>query len=162
EIWDLRLSLRLRGREMKTKLYSVTLLLFAAAAIGCSQAKAYEKPLTPVRAQAAQTFTPSSAESGGARYSATIRPAAQLDLAFKNGGYVRELLQARGADGRMRSVQEGDWVKKGAVLARLREEDFTAKVKGAEAQVAEARSTLETSKAQEAEAEAAMRQSRRD
>jgi multidrug efflux system membrane fusion protein len=147
---------------MKTKHYSAILFLLAsAAAAGCSQARAYEKPLTPVRAQAVTTFTP-SAEGGGTRYSATIRPATQLDLAFKSGGYVRELLQVRGADGRMRSVQEGDWVKKGAALARLREDDFAAKVKGAEAQVAEARSALESSKAQQAEAEAAMRQAKRD
>lgn len=141
--------------------YAVILLLIVTgAAVGCSQAKAYDKPLTPVRAEAVQTYTPNGAS--GARYSATIKPAMQLDLAFRQGGYLRELLQVRGADGQMRSVQEGDWVAKGTVLARLREDDFAQKVKGAEAQVAEAQSTLETSRAQLAEAEAARRQAQRD
>ncbi len=62
----------------------------------------------------------------------------------------------------MGGVQEGDSAKQGTVLARLREDDFAPKVKGAEAQVAEAQSTLGTSKAQLAEAEAAMRQAQRD
>jgi RND family efflux transporter MFP subunit len=143
------------------RLYAVILLLIATgAAVGCSQAKAYDKPLTPVRAEAVQTYTPNGAS--GARYSATIKPAMQLDLAFRQGGYLRELLQVRGADGQMRGVQEGDRVAKGTVLARLREDDFAQKVKGAEAQVAEAQSTLETSRAQLAEAEAARRQAQRD
>ena len=148
---------------MKTKRYSAILfLLTAATAIGCSQAKAYEKPLTPVRVEAVRTYVPNGVAGSGARYSATIKPALQLDLAFKQSGYVRELMQVRGADGRMRSLQEGDSVKQGAVLARLREEDFAPKIKGAEAQVAEAQSALGTSKAQLSEAEAALRQAQRD
>lgn len=142
--------------------FYTAILLFLATSIsaGCSRAEAYEKPLTPVRVEAAQTFTPTG--ESGMRYSATIRPASQLDLAFKSSGYVRELLQVRGADGRMRSVQEGDWVRRGAVFARLREDDFATKVKGADAQVAETQSALQTAKAQQAEAEAALAQARRD
>ena len=139
---------------------SILFFLVAGIGAGCSRAEAYEKPLTPVRVKAAETFTPSG--EGGTRYAATIRPASQLDLAFKNGGYVRELLHVRGADGRLRFVQEGDWVKQGTILARLREDDFATKVRGAEAQVAEAQSALQTSKAQQAEAEAALAQARRD
>lgn len=141
---------------------AILLILSGGLAVGCSQAKAYDKPLTPVRTAAVQTFVPSNAEGSGTRYSATIRPASQLDLAFKSGGYVRELLQVRGADGQMRSVQEGDWIKQGTVLARLREDDFTTKVKGAEAQVSESQSALQNGKAQQAEAEAALAQARRD
>ena len=143
------------------RLYTAILLFLAVGfSVGCSRAEAYEKPLTPVRVETAQTFIPTG--EGGTRYSATIRPASQLDLAFKSGGYVRELLQVRGADGRMRSVQEGDWVKQGTVLARLREEEFASKVKGADAQVAETQSALQSGKAQQAEAEAALAQARRD
>lgn len=147
--------------DKTSRLYQTLLLLLAAAtALSCSQAKAYDKPLTPVRVQAAQTITPNSAD--GTRYAATIRPALQFDLAFKNGGYVHELLQVRGADGQLRSLQEGDWVKRGTVLARLREDDFAIKFKGAEAQLSEAQAALETSRAQQAEAEAALRQTERD
>ena len=142
--------------------YSLLLLLLATAFnAGCGDAKAYDKPLTPVRVQAVQSFTP-DAESSGARYSATIRSASQLDLAFKHGGYLRELLQVRGADGRLRAVQEGDWIRKGAVLARLRADDFTVKVNGAQAQLNEANATRDTSQAQLSEAETALRQAQRD
>jgi RND family efflux transporter MFP subunit len=143
--------------------YSLLLLLLAAAAAasGCSAAKAYDKPLTPVRVQAVATFTPTT-ESSGARYSATIRSASQLDLAFKHGGYVRELLQVRGADGRLRAVQEGDFIRRGTVLARLRGDDFAVKANGAQAQLNEANATHDTSLAQLSEAEAALRQANRD
>lgn len=149
---------------MRRKLYTAILLLFiaGATAAGCSATKAYEKPLTPVRVQAVQTFIPSGAEGNGVRYSATIRSASQLDLAFKTGGYVSDLLQVRGADRRLRSVQEGDYVAKGTVLARLRQEDFAPQMNGAQAQVAEAQSALKTGQAQQAEAEAAARQAQRD
>lgn len=143
--------------------YSFLLLLLTvvAAGSGCSNAKAYDKPLTPVRIQTVETVTP-TAESSGARYSATIRSAATLDLAFKHGGYVRELMQVRGADGRLRAVQEGDFIRGGTVLARLRGDDFALKVSGAQAQLSESNAARDTSQAQLAEAEAALRQAQRD
>ena len=138
------------------------LLLLATANAACNKATAYEKPLVPVRVTGAQKFQPSGGDGAGTRYSATIRPSAQLDLAFKTGGYLSELLQARGADGRARSVQESDWVAKGAVFARLREDEFGNKVKAAESQVAEANAALNTAQAQLNEAEAALQQMQRD
>jgi RND family efflux transporter MFP subunit len=147
---------------MNTNYYYLwILLLLAAASSGCGDAKAYEKPLTPVRVQTVAQFTP-DAESNGARYSATIRSASQLDLAFKHGGYLRELLQVRGADGRLRAVQEGDFIRQGTVLARLRADDFTVKVNGAQAQLSETQAARQTSQAQLAEAETALRQAQRD
>lgn len=135
------------------------LLLCGAA---CNKATAaYEKPLTPVRVQAAQNYLPTGAEGAGTRYSATIKPSAQLELSFKNGGYVTELLQLRGATG-LRPVQEGDWVRKGTVLARLRADEFSNKVKAAEAQISEAQSTLTANQAQISEAETAAKQAQRD
>lgn len=149
--------------QLKKRLPEALLLFVAGATLlGCSHAKAYEKPLTPVRVHTVGTFLPAGAVGSGARYSATIRPSTQYDLAFKTGGYVANLLEVRGADGRMRSLQEGDAVKRGTALARLRPDDLSNKVKGAEAQLAEARSSLDAGAAQIAEAEAALRQSRRD
>ncbi len=142
--------------------HKLALLLLLAANVACNKATAYEKPLTPVQVVGAQNIQPSGAEGTGTRYSATIRPAAQLDLAFKTGGYLREVLQVRGADGRPRSVQESDWVAKGTVLARLREDDFSHKLKAAESQVAEATATLGTAQAQLNEAETAFKQAQRD
>ena len=76
-------------------------------------------------------------------YSAGIVPNSQVDLAFKAGGYVESILQVRGADGRMRNIQEGDWVARATVLARVRESDYVANVNVAKAQLAQAQAALE-------------------
>jgi len=81
--------------------------------------------------------------AGGLRYSANIKPNRQVDLVFKNGGYVASLLQMRSRD-----VQEGDRVARGQVLATLRDRDYALK----EAQAKAART----------EAEAAWEQARHD
>jgi RND family efflux transporter MFP subunit len=65
-----------------------------------------------------------SGAGGGLRYSAGIVPDVQVDVAFRVGGYVEEVLQVRGADGRMRNVQDGDFVRRGTVLARLRLREY--------------------------------------
>ena len=62
--------------------------------------------------------------AGGSHYSASITPDVQVDAAFKVSGYVDRLLQVRGADGRMRNVQDGDVVRRGTVLARIREREY--------------------------------------
>ncbi len=148
---------------MRTKIQlAIGLLCCALLPAGCRRAESYQKPVKPVQVQEVQYYHPGGAADAGERYSANILPSVQLELAFKNGGYVTEIHQVTGPDRRPRYVQEGDRVAKGAVLARLRSDDFTAKVKQAESQLAEARSTLETNRAQLSEAEAALRQADRD
>ncbi len=129
---------------------------------GCRGTKTYEKPPTPVRTYIVERYFPSGASEGGERYSASIRPAMQIDLAFKTGGYVSQLHAVRGADGRTRNVQDGDRVEKGTVLAQLRSEDFTNKVSQAESQRNEAIAANATSKAQLKEAEAALDHAQKD
>jgi multidrug efflux system membrane fusion protein len=77
-------------------------------------------------------------DTRGERYSGTIEPATRVDVAFKVGGYVRELLQVKGKDGKLRKVQEGDFVAAGTTLAVVRENDYREKVAGAKAQLAQA------------------------
>ncbi|HMV85815.1 MAG TPA: efflux RND transporter periplasmic adaptor subunit [Blastocatellia bacterium] len=98
--------------------------------------------------------------SHGVRYSASIEPAKQVELAFKVGGYVEQLMQVRGVDGRLRDVQAGDRVALGAVLARVRQSDYAVKVNQAEAQSAEAKSALEASQSQQTEAQASVASSK--
>src|SRR5262245_32994744 len=86
---------------------------YALMLAGCSEAISEPRALTPVRTAVVQTITVGS-ES---RYSANIVADAQVDLAFKSGGYVESIRQVRGADGRMRNVDIGDWVTRGTVLA---------------------------------------------
>jgi multidrug efflux system membrane fusion protein len=75
-----------------------------------------------------------------------------VELAFKVGGYVDALEQVRGVDGRMRDLQEGDRISTGAVLARVRQSDYQVKVREAVSQAHEARSSIDTTKAQYQEA----------
>lgn len=121
---------------------AIILLAGMAAVVGCRQEVRYEKPLTPVRVQPLENQT----LSGAVRYSATITPYAQVQLASKVNGYVREILQIPGADGRRRDVQAGDTVTKGTVLARINETDYAEKVNMAKAQLAQAQAALEKGK----------------
>jgi multidrug efflux system membrane fusion protein len=111
-----------------------TLTLAALLAIGCHSVKAAHKPVRPVKVQAAAPAT----EEQGIRYSATTRPNTQVTLAFRVGGYVRYVLRVRGKDGKWRPVQDGDRVKRGTVLAMLRQTDYRVKVQQAGSQLSQA------------------------
>jgi RND family efflux transporter MFP subunit len=148
---------------MKTNIRLVIGLLFIVALpAGCRRAESYQKPIKPVQVQEVQSYFPGGESGDGERYSANILASSQVELAFKYGGYLSGIHQVRGPDGRMRYVQEGDSVARGTVLARLRNDDFAAKVKQAEAQLTEAQSTIEANNATLSEAEAALRQTERD
>lgn len=75
----------------------------------------------------------SSDEPGVARYSGAIRPDQSVDLAFRVSGIVDAITQVRGADGRLRAIQDGDRVRKGQVLARLRQVEYRDQVTDADA-----------------------------
>jgi multidrug efflux system membrane fusion protein len=142
---------------MKTKiLLSIVILAPLSLLSGCSRAETKEKPPKPVRAKAVERLP----AGGGVRYSASIRPNSQVDLAFKVGGYVESVAQVRDAAGGWRYLQAGDVVRKGAVLAGLRQSDYLAKVNNAKSQHGEARSALQTSNAQLEEARASVETSR--
>jgi multidrug efflux pump subunit AcrA (membrane-fusion protein) len=80
------------------------------------------------------------------KYSASITPNEQIDLAFKSGGYVGSIMQVRGADGRMRSLDLGDYVKAGTVLASVRSAEYQDRIAQAEADLAKAQAAHEQSK----------------
>lgn len=116
----------------------VCLLAVVFLTAGCSGEQSSKKTPTPVRVQVVEE------RSGmeGFRYSASILPYAQVNLAFKVGGYVQEILQVKGADGKMRNIQEGDTVPKGTVLAKVREADYMAKLSQAKSQLADAQAAF--------------------
>jgi RND family efflux transporter MFP subunit len=113
--------------------------LCAISQIGCSHANSEPRPLTPVRTAAVQTISTGSEN----RYSANIVPNAQVDLAFKSGGYVESIRQVRGVDGRIRNVDIGDWVTRGTVLAVVRQKDYNDQREQAKAQLARAQSDFD-------------------
>src|SRR5260221_7859362 len=112
--------------------------LGALALAACARQETREKPPTPVRLQAAEA----AAAGGGVRYSANIVAKDQVSLAFKQAGYVREIMQVRGVDGLPRDLHDGDRVTQGTVLARLRETDYEETVRQVRSSVGEAKALL--------------------
>src|SRR5438270_424855 len=93
--------------------------------LSCNRQKAaLETAATPVRLSPVEMYTP----VGGQRYSASILPNRQVNLAFKVNGFVESIHQVQGADGRTRSVDMGDLVRAGAVLAQVRSKDYELQV----------------------------------
>jgi len=123
-------------------------VVLSIALQGACKSKQTQKPAVPVKVAAVEL----NAASTEARYSATIIPRTQVELAFKVGGYVDALRKVRGVDGKMRDIQEGDRIGTGTVLARVRQSDYHVKFKEAESQASEARSGIDVSKAQYQEA----------
>jgi RND family efflux transporter MFP subunit len=116
--------------------------LIALTLAACSQANSTPKPLPPVRTAEVQAIQVGST----VRYSANIVPYAQVDLAFRSSGYVDSICQVRGADGRMRNVDEGDWATKGTVLAVVHQQDYVDKLDQANAQLARAQAEYDKAK----------------
>jgi multidrug efflux system membrane fusion protein len=97
---------------------------------GCSREKpAFEKPPVPVEVVAVEATPVGDALT----YSASLIPNERVDLAFKVGGYVRDIATAKGPDGKPRALQKGDKVERGMVLAALRDDDYQAALKKATA-----------------------------
>jgi len=133
-------------------------VVLAGCLAGCGGKEVAEKTPIPVRVQPVQTYS----TSGSVRYSAAIKPEEPVQLAFKNSGYIVAIQQVRGVDGKMRFIQAGDWVEAGTVLARVREDDYTARVEQAQAQVAATKSAISATDFQLAGARAALEKAKLD
>jgi len=137
----------------------ITFILASALLQGCTKtAKTADKAPTPVKVEEVQAY----AALSGARYSASIIPTSQVELSFNVGGYLDQILQVKGVDGRMRNVQQGDMVGRGVVLARVRAKDYTVKVDQAKSQLEQMRASLTTSARQVEEAELGAEKARLD
>jgi multidrug efflux system membrane fusion protein len=111
----------------------------------CSCEKAASGPATPVPVRTASV---ESIRIGNpVKYSATIVPYSQVDLSFKSSGYVDRVLQVKGVDGRARAVDQGDWVKKGTVLAVVQEQDYRDKLQQALSQLSRSQAEYDKAKA---------------
>jgi multidrug efflux system membrane fusion protein len=110
-----------------------TTLLALFLLYGCHR----ESKIPPRAPIAVQLTTVGTAETSGEalRYSASIVPYAQVDLTFRSSGYVTNVAQVRGADGRLRDIGTGDYAEQGLVLAHIRREDVENEVAQARAQL---------------------------
>ena len=119
--------------------FAAALLLGAA---GCKQQDSAETLPLPVHTAMVQTI----AVGNGARYSASIVPYAQVDLAFQSGGYVDSIRQVSNPSGGMRNLDQGDYVAKGTVLAVVRQQEYLDKVQQAKAQLTRAQAENDKAK----------------
>jgi RND family efflux transporter MFP subunit len=108
----------------------------------CKQQNAAETLPLPVHTALVQPV----AVGNGAKYSASIVPYAQVNLAFQSGGYVDSIRQVKSPSGGMRNIDQGDWVQKGTVLAVVRQQDYLDKVQQAKAQLSRAQAEYEKAK----------------
>ena len=111
---------------------------FAATACGGDP----PTPVPPVPVTVVQVGG-SSEDHGTTRYSGAIKPDESVDMAFRVSGIVDAITQVRGADGRLRPIQDGDPVRRGAVLARLRQTEFRDQVADADAALRQAEADYE-------------------
>ena len=118
-------------------------MLSVLAGCGTKTQKAGPEPV-PVQAEsvALQQVQP------GWSYSGEIRPDTEVQLAFKEPGYIAALYRVRGADGRLRDAQVGDDIPAGAVLAHLRSSDYEASLNSAVGQQHAMQGALEASQAE--------------
>jgi RND family efflux transporter MFP subunit len=116
---------------MNRLVLSVVVLVLSVA--GCNRAV---EP-APVIVRPVRTANPQPAACAATpRFSGNVQPLARVDLAFKRGGYVDEVLRVAARPGGL--VDEGDRVKRGTVLARLRSADYRVKLGQARAQLGQA------------------------
>jgi len=102
-----------------------------------------QQPWVPVRIETAG----SAAASGSVRYSAVVTPKAQVNLAFKVGGYVDSILQHPAPGGGQHLITQGETVSRDQVLATITDDEYRDKVKAAEADLASANAALVKGKA---------------
>jgi multidrug efflux system membrane fusion protein len=77
------------------------------------------------------------------RYAGSIIADASVDVAFKVSGVIEGVTQVRGADGRLRNLQDGDPVRRNDTLAWLRQDEFKDQVSDAEASLRQAQADFE-------------------
>src|SRR6266536_3719569 len=111
----------------------VLVSLFVTGALGgCNRES--QIPSQPPRAVRLATVAGPQITGETLRYSASILPYAHVDLMCRSSGYVTNMRQVRGADGRTRNIGTGDYVEQGLTLAHIRREDLQNQVAQAQAQ----------------------------
>jgi RND family efflux transporter MFP subunit len=142
----------MRDRTQRTDAeVACALALATLFSVACQKTATPAPAIQSVAAATVDQIRPATPE----RYSATIYPVAQVDLAFKSAGLIEKIYQVKGADGRVRDVQAGDFVPEGTELAVVRKLDYEQRVQQAQQQTS-------VSEAQLAQAEVGMRQAQLD
>lgn len=134
---------------LRKRYTALTLFVLLLAATSCHKEKTTEAAPQTVQSGKVDLIEPNNFR----RYSASIVPNNQVDLAFKSPGLIERIHQVRGADGRLRDVEPGDRVTEGTQLALVRTRDYQQQVEQGEASVQQAQAQLAGAKAAFADAE---------
>lgn len=137
---------RIHVAVASTALFSITLVS------GCSSERsesAVSKSPIPVKVKPVAALS----DVALSRYAGSIEPASRVDLAFRVNGYVETLGQVEGEDGKPRAFEQGDFVKRGSVLAKIRSADYSQKVATAQAGISQARAEAKLAELELARAE---------
>jgi RND family efflux transporter MFP subunit len=137
---------------MKRMVKFGTILVTAAAiaaSVACNEVKGEARP-EPRPVKLLEAKAPEV--PNGARYAVNIQPYEQIALSFKGSGYVDSVLRRKGADGRSRPLQAGDYVTAGTTVARVRQEDYRERVSQAafslqELEIAQAKAKIDLERA---------------
>lgn len=124
------------------------LLVLIVSAAGCHRQEVVSRRPTPVRTFVAAESTASSSS----QYTANIRAKSNVPLAFRLGGFVVD------AGDTPALLEAGDKVRKGQVLARVRQADYEASQQEASAAVSSAKAVQVQAVSKVAEAHAAYSQ----
>jgi multidrug efflux system membrane fusion protein len=114
-------------------------MMLLAALEACGKDPPPAAPPLPVTAAAVSQ----GAGTDETRYGGAIAADASVDVAFRVSGVVDHVTQVRGADGRMRNLQDGDRVRRGQTLARLRQDEYRDQVADADASLRQAQADFE-------------------
>src|SRR5258706_2721452 len=104
-----------RSRAVKPLIVFVSV---AGVLSGCSHES--PPPSKPPAAVRLATVAASEMNGEALRYSASVLPYAQVDLMFHSSGYVTNISQVQGAEGRARAIGMGDYAQKNLTLAHIR------------------------------------------
>lgn len=107
---------------------------------GCGDAP---PPATPPLPVTVATVGAGAIALDEVRYAGSIRADASVDVAFRVSGVVERVTQIRGADGRLRNLQDGDLIRRGATLAALRPNEYRDQVADADAAARQAQADFE-------------------
>ena len=147
---------------MRTRRFDTAVALAFAAALTCEcKGRAADTDARIPKAVRLITVEDSTGTEP-TTYSAIIAPNAQVDLAFRVSGYVVEVRQTKGADGRIRALEPGATVTTGVVLARIRTTDYQAVVAKAQGLRNESTASVTAAESGLVEAKAALTQAEAD
>jgi RND family efflux transporter MFP subunit len=121
---------------------AATIAILFVSTEACRQKAPREVEPLPVHTAMVKTIGIGNA----AKYSASIVPYTQVDLSFQSSGYIDHVRQVRSSNGGMRNIDQGDWVKRGTILATVSQQSYKDKLDQAQAQLSRSHAEYEKAK----------------